>query len=112
MKRAPIIAAGLVLATLAGTAVCIRNAPRQVQGPRPSDWAEPIRMAGVPNLHKVSTKLYRSAQPTAEGMANLKKLGVKTIINLCSFDSDSGKLGSSRLDYEHIAAEVRPYRMR
>ena len=68
-------------------------------------------MAGVPNLHKVSTELYRSAQPTAEGMANLKKLGVKTVINLCSFDSDSDKLGSSRFDYGHIAVEVRPCRM-
>jgi hypothetical protein len=112
MKRAPIITAGLVLATLAGTAVCIRNAPRQVQGPRPSDWAEPIQMVGVPNLYKVSTELYRSAQPIAEGVTNLKKLGIKTIINLRSFDSDRGKLGSARLDYEHIAAEVRPCRMR
>ena len=33
---------------------------------RPEKWAVPMTCAGVPNLHKVSDKLYRSAQPTAE----------------------------------------------
>ena len=32
------------------------------------------------NLHKVDEKLYRSAQPTAEGMTNLVALGVKTVV--------------------------------
>ena len=47
---------------------------------RPEKWAEPMTLAGVPNLHKVSDKLYRSAQPTAEGMTNIVALGVKTTI--------------------------------
>ena len=69
---------------------------------RPAAWAEPIEMTGVPNLHKVSDALYRSAQPTAEGMRNLKELGVKTIINLRSFHSDRGEIGETGLGYEHI----------
>ena len=48
---------------------------------RPSARAVPIALNGVPNLHKVSDTLYRSAQPTVVGMQNLKKLGIKTIIN-------------------------------
>jgi hypothetical protein len=28
---------------------------------RPATWAEPIALEGVPNLHKVSDTLYRSA---------------------------------------------------
>jgi hypothetical protein len=56
---------------------------------RPSNWAQPVKLDGAPNLHKVTDKLYRSAQPSAEGMKNLKNLGIKTIINLRAFHSES-----------------------
>ena len=69
---------------------------------RPSNWAQPINLHGVPNLHKVSDQLYRSAQPTAEGMRDLKALGIKTIVNLRSFHSDRDEIGQTRLGYEHI----------
>ena len=54
-------------------------------------------MDGVPNLHRVSPILYRSAQPTAEGMAHLKDLGIKTVINLREFHSDEDKLAGTGL---------------
>jgi tyrosine-protein phosphatase SIW14 len=38
--------------------------------------------AGVRNFHAVNDHVYRGAQPTAEGFANLGKLGVKTVIDL------------------------------
>jgi protein tyrosine phosphatase (PTP) superfamily phosphohydrolase (DUF442 family) len=70
---------------------------------RPAKWAQPVKLDGVPNLHKVSKTLYRSAQPTAEGMKNLKeKLGIKTIVNLRSFNSDRNEIGKTELGYEHI----------
>ncbi len=65
-------------------------------------WAEPIDLHGVPNLHKVSEHLYRSAQPTAEGMRNLKALGIKTIVNLRSFHSDRDEIGQTGLGYERM----------
>jgi protein tyrosine/serine phosphatase len=65
-------------------------------------WATPVELDGVPNLHKVSDDLYRSAQPTAEGMRNLKKMGIETIVNLRSFHSDRSDIGNSGLAYEHI----------
>ena len=34
---------------------------------RPADWAQPLKLAGVPNLFKVSETLYRSAQPDSLG---------------------------------------------
>ncbi|NLD36319.1 MAG: dual specificity protein phosphatase family protein [Desulfatiglans sp.] len=71
-------------------------------GKRPDQWAQPVSMKGVPNLHKVSEILYRSAQPTSEGMKNLKALGIKTIINLRSFNSDRKEIGDTGLGYEHI----------
>jgi protein tyrosine/serine phosphatase len=102
MKRAAIITAGVVLATLAGTAVYVGNTPQQASRPRDSQWAQPIDLAGVPNLHKVSEQLYRSAQPSAEGIENLKKVGVETIVNLRSFHSDRDEIADAPVDYEHI----------
>jgi len=78
------------------------SAPRAAETNRPSRWANPLRLEGVPNLHKVSDGLYRSAQPTAIGMQNLKKLGIKTVINLRSFHSDRDELEGTGLEYEHL----------
>lgn len=55
---------------------------------RPPEWAVPIQLDGVPNLYKVTDNLYRSAQPTAEGMRNLEKLGLKHIISVRANHSD------------------------
>jgi protein tyrosine/serine phosphatase len=68
---------------------------------RPSQWAVPIQLSGVPNLHKIDDNLYRSAQPTKQGMKNLRKFGIKTIINLRAFHSDADELrGTGLLDKE------------
>jgi protein tyrosine phosphatase (PTP) superfamily phosphohydrolase (DUF442 family) len=69
---------------------------------RPESWAQPVELEGAPNLFKVSDQLYRSAQPTAEGMHNLKDLGIVTIVNLRSFHSDRDEIGTTGLAYEHI----------
>jgi len=66
------------------------------------DWAQRLEVSGVENLHKVSDFLYRGAQPTKEGMKQLKKLGIKTIVNLRSFHSDRAEIGDTGLSYEHI----------
>jgi len=65
-------------------------------------WAEPMEVPGLPNLHRVSEGLYRGAQPKPEGIEQLKRLGVKTIVNLRSSDSDRNILGDAGLTYEHI----------
>lgn len=58
------------------------------QAPRPAQWAEPISVDGVPNLHRITPMVYRSGQPSAEGMKNLEALGIRTIINLRAGQSD------------------------
>jgi protein tyrosine/serine phosphatase len=66
-------------------------------------WAVPIQKEGFPNLFKVSDDLYRGAQPTEKGMEELKKMGIKTIINLRSFHSDKDEMkGIPGLVNEHI----------
>jgi len=51
-------------------------------GERPPEWAQPIYLKGLPNLHKVTPAIYRSAQPSSEGMTMAESLGIKTVINL------------------------------
>jgi protein tyrosine phosphatase (PTP) superfamily phosphohydrolase (DUF442 family) len=65
-------------------------------------WAERIELPGLLNLHKVSDDLYRGAQPTAEGMKQLEKLGIKTVVNLRSMHSDRNEMKGTTLSYEHI----------
>ena len=89
----------LVLACV--TAVAILGGNAEVVT-RPEKWAVPMTCAGVPNLHKVSDKLYRSAQPTAEGMTNLVALGIKTVVNLRDNHSDSDEIGDLPLKARRI----------
>src|SRR5216684_1286275 len=37
---------------------------------------------GVGNFHQVNSQVYRGAQPSKEGFANLAKLGITTVIDL------------------------------
>lgn len=71
-------------------------------GGRPANWAQPIQKPGVPNLHKVTDNLYRSAQPTAEGMWSLKSMGIKTVVSLRSFHTDAAMIGPTGMSYEQV----------
>ncbi|MDP2046942.1 MAG: tyrosine-protein phosphatase [Deltaproteobacteria bacterium] len=73
---------------------------------RPDTWAQPVKLEGVPNLYRVSGELYRGDQPSAQGMQNLKELGLKTIINLRSFHSDRDEIGDTVLAYVHITMKA------
>ena len=46
-------------------------------------WAAAALAApGVSNFHQVNARIYRGAQPNAEGYDSLAKLGIKTVIDL------------------------------
>ncbi len=60
----------LGLAALAGARKALLPPLRQGEDP------------ALPNFHRVNETLYRGAQPTAEGIAQLRRLGVRTVINL------------------------------
>jgi len=44
--------------------------------------AEKLNLAGVPRAGKVSDVLFRGAQPSERGLAELRKLGVTTVVDL------------------------------
>jgi tyrosine-protein phosphatase SIW14 len=43
---------------------------------------EGIALKGTPNFHQINSRLYRSAQPSLEGVSALAGSGIKTVINL------------------------------
>ena len=90
----------VISALLAGIVVAAEPAtvpaPKPA-APRPPQWAEPIALEGVPNLHRISPMLFRSEQPTALGMRNLEKLGIRTVINLRAFNDDEDEVRGTSL---------------
>ena len=77
-----------------------------VREDRPAEWAQPVERPGLPNLHKVSDALYRGAAPEDEGWAELKAMGIRTVVNLQSFHSDRAETGEHGLGYEHITMKA------
>lgn len=73
---------------------------------RPAEWAQPLAVAGVPNLFRVADHLYRSAQPTAAGMKNLEELGIRRVINLRAFHSDRGAVAGTGLLDEELSVKT------
>src|SRR5579863_459664 len=61
-------------------------------------YAERLKVAGLRNGGRVNEHLYRGAQPRAEGLAQLKKLGVTTIVDLRGEDPN-------KRDWERHQAE-------
>jgi len=65
--------------------------------------AVPLELAGVPNFYRISDSFYRGAQPTREGMSNLQRMGIRTIINLRPFHSDLARIRGLPLKYAAIS---------
>ena len=79
---------------------------KPVREDRPKNWGMPLELEGVPNFYRVTDQLYRSGQPTKEGMDNLKRYGFETIISLRTFHSDREKIDTSGLGYERIPMQA------
>ncbi len=70
--------------------------------PAPKPLVPRDDVPGVKNFAEVSPVLWRGAQPTAAGFAELRRRGVKTIVNLRSTHSDRDKLAGTGLQYVHF----------
>jgi protein tyrosine/serine phosphatase len=70
---------------------------------RPANWAVAIEgKKGLPNFFKVSEVLYRSAQPEEEGFAELKAMGIKTVVDLRTLHSDEEECRKTGLGYASV----------
>jgi len=88
----------MIRANLGGSSVPAGNPPAT----RPAEWAVSLERPGLSNFHRVSDGLYRGAQPTAEGMRQLRALGIRTVVNLREFHSDDDLLGDTGLEVVDI----------
>ena len=76
---------------------------------RDARWAVPLPgRPGLANLHRITPDLYRGAQPTVEGFRELKRMGIKTVVNLRSFNSDRRAIAAAGggLRYFHIHSKA------
>lgn len=104
MRHPPRLAAALIVlcAPLVGCGSTRAVNARHNGDARGATWAVPMRCAGVPNFHKVDNRLYRGGQPSAEGFRELERMGIKTVINVRSMESDEELLKGTNLRYIEI----------
>jgi protein tyrosine phosphatase (PTP) superfamily phosphohydrolase (DUF442 family) len=55
---------------------------------RPSEWAVPLEIKGLSNLHQVTPMIYRSAQPDNNSGSAIAKLGIKTVLSFRKRNKD------------------------
>ncbi len=72
----------VILAVLLLSAIVFPGVAAEKSAPPRND------IPGLSNFAKVSDEVYRGAQPEPQGFAALKKMGIKTIVNLRDFHSD------------------------
>lgn len=82
---------------LAGAATLSAAGPRT----RPVHWAQPVIGTSLGNCFKVSDDLYRSEQPSESDLPDLQALGIRTVLNLREYHSDSPELAKAGLNLVH-----------
>ncbi len=96
-----------VLLVVAVVCVACGAPPANTSSPsRNPKWAQPTERPGLSNLHVIESGLYRGAQPDADGFAELKRMGVRTIINLRSMRTDDKEIREAGLApdaFVHVA---------
>lgn len=58
--------------------------------------------AEVPRLQKVSDSLYRSAEPTPEGLRYMERMGIRTVIRLCAVQAYAEGIKQTCLPHKRI----------
>lgn len=66
-------------------------------------WAVPIKVQGADNFYEVSETLFRSEQPTEDGMKNIEAFGIGTVISLRSRQKDVELAKNTELNLIHVS---------
>jgi tyrosine-protein phosphatase SIW14 len=59
---------------------------------RPAQWAVPVINSSFENCYRVSPDLYRCEQPGEKDIPALRALGIRSILNLRHYNTDSSSL--------------------
>jgi len=102
----PLLRRTLACLSIAALAACVDGASAAGKQPDLPPGATVLLprddLPGLGNFAQVTEGLYRGEQPTAEGMKELARLGIKTVVNLRTFHSDRSELRGTGLQYAHI----------
>jgi protein tyrosine/serine phosphatase len=69
---------------------------------RPDNWSQPVANSSVKNFYRVNEYVYRSAQPDAEGMQEMHKMGIRNILNLRSRQTDESRVKGLELTLHNV----------
>lgn len=85
------------------------STPRLAPAATQPAHGEKLHLAGIGNAGKISEVLYRGAQPKDTGLAELKKLGITTIVDLRADNQEKAeweRLESERLGLRFVRIPV------
>jgi tyrosine-protein phosphatase SIW14 len=86
------------------------NTPRipQVQLPSGAQLSEHIygNLPGLSNVGRVNQGVFRGALPEADGYATLKRMGIRTVINLCTTESEKEKVEKAGMRSLEVPMEM------
>ncbi|WP_162057989.1 dual specificity protein phosphatase family protein [Undibacterium sp. KW1] len=88
------------LAALSCSGMLLISTVAGAQTVRPEDWATPV--AETQNLYRVNQDFYRSAKLGSKDVALLQSLGIKTVVSLRSFHSDTSIFKDSNIKLQRI----------
>jgi tyrosine-protein phosphatase SIW14 len=73
---------------------------------RPVEWAQPVAGTTLDNFFQVSPGLFRSEQPGAGDVPDLKALTIRSILNLRDNHDDASVKGLNQFRLSHVAMEA------
>lgn len=86
---------------------CASTAPVNPAAMNPAHAAaDSSSILGVDNFAKISETLYRGEQPTAEGFAELRRRGIKTVVDLRFWHDDASLLAGTGLRYIRLRSNA------
>ncbi len=83
----------LLLAVTLVASIHAADAPRV----RPVEWAQPVIGSTLDNFSRVSPDVFRSEQPGAADLPDLKALGIRSLVSLREYHPDSAKFEKAGL---------------
>ena len=89
MKHSLIFSCCAFLLLSASTSTTDAKDSASTSAVRPTEWAVPLEIKGLSNLHRVTPGLYRSAQPDETSGSAIAELGIKTVLSLRKRDKDA-----------------------
>ena len=82
------------------------NSPASAPSVMQSASGQKLHITGIHNAGKITDALYRGAQPDQQGLSELKKLGITTIIDLRGEDRDKVEWERGRAESLGMQAKV------